>query len=221
MSLESQNTDSPETESPKIDNRVRVLILQHPQEKKEPLATVPLLLAKLNNIQIKIGLSWPNLKKALNEDEVDYSEWAVIYLGTQAEMQKLEPSQDQISILGAIKKLNQIKGLIVLDGSWREVKALWWRNPWLLKVSRLILNPKEVSAYSVLRREPRKQSLSTLEAVALVLSEIEARQDIKVGLDQSLNQLISEQKKSKSFTANGKKPDYRMRRARTSSSRFK
>src|SRR5204862_7870678 len=30
--------------------------------------------------------------------------------------------------------LKRLDGIVLLDGSWKEAKTLWWRNPWLLKL---------------------------------------------------------------------------------------
>jgi DTW domain-containing protein YfiP len=65
-----------------------------------------------------------------------------------------------------------MEGLVLLDGSWSQAKALWWRNPWLLKLPRLVLHPREPSIYGKLRREPRREYLSTLEAIALALEAL-------------------------------------------------
>jgi DTW domain-containing protein YfiP len=43
---------------------------------------------------------------------------------------------------------------------------MWWRNPWLLKLKRLTLNPSRLSLYGRLRKEPRRECLSTIESVA-------------------------------------------------------
>ncbi|HKM73107.1 MAG TPA: DTW domain-containing protein, partial [Stellaceae bacterium] len=48
-----------------IDNRFFVLILQHPQEKKEVLATAAVTRAMLNRAELVVGLSWPNLSRAV------------------------------------------------------------------------------------------------------------------------------------------------------------
>jgi ribosome biogenesis protein Tsr3 len=77
------------------------------------------------------------------------------------------PLVDQDHLIAALE------GIILLDGSWAQAKALWWRNPWLLKLRRLILVPPRPSLYGALRREPREDSVSTLEAAALCLAEIE------------------------------------------------
>src|SRR5437870_2950039 len=64
-----------------IDNRLFVLILQHPQEKKEPLATAALTSALLRRVELAVGLSWPNLSRALGHP-ADPQRWAVLYLGS-------------------------------------------------------------------------------------------------------------------------------------------
>jgi len=71
---------------------------------------------------------------------------------------------------------------VIFDGSWAQAKTLWWRNPWVLKAKRLALNPKKPSAYGNLRREPRREALSTLEAAALALSRLEKRPEIETAL---------------------------------------
>ena len=48
-----------------IDNRLFVLILQHPQEKKEALATAAVTHTLLRRAELAVGLSWPNLSRAL------------------------------------------------------------------------------------------------------------------------------------------------------------
>ena len=59
---------------------------------------------------------------------------------------------------------------MLLDGTWSQAKALWWRNAWMLKCQRVILGPAHPSRYGKLRREPRRDGLSTIEAAAMLLS---------------------------------------------------
>jgi hypothetical protein len=75
-----------------------------------------------------------------------------------------------------------VGGLVVLDGTWSQAKALWWRNPWLLKLRRVVLSPARPSLYRTLRKEPRPEGLSTIEAIALCLSSIEGRPDLEEAL---------------------------------------
>jgi hypothetical protein len=49
---------------------------------------------------------------------------------------------------------------------------MWWRNAWLLKLKRLVLNPLRPSLYGKLRKEPRRESLSTIESIAETLEAL-------------------------------------------------
>jgi len=79
---------------------------------------------------------------------------------------------------------------VLLDGSWKEAKTLWWRNPWLLKLHRLVVNPPSPARIGRLRREPRREALSTLEAAALVLRHLEAGPDAADALLAALERLM-------------------------------
>jgi DTW domain-containing protein len=180
-----------------IDNRVFVLILQHPREKKEGLATAPLTMARLRQARLAVGLSWANLRAALGRP-ADPKRWAVLYLGS-AQPRALALDREVIAVdrSGAPEPdqdamLHSLDGVVVLDGSWSEAKALWWRNPWLLKLRRMVLDPRRPSHYNRIRREPRREALSTIEAAALVLSRVEARPEIASALNAALEQIIAD-----------------------------
>ena len=180
-----------------IDNRLFLLILQHPREKREALATAALTVAMLRRAELVVGLSWPNLARALGRP-ADPRRWAVLYLGSarprgfglHSDVVALdsngEPAADQAAML------RNLDGAVLLDGSWGEAKALWWRNPWLLKLRRLVLDPQRPSHYNRVRREPRREALSTIEAAALLLKRIEGRPQIETALNDALDQLIAE-----------------------------
>jgi DTW domain-containing protein len=185
-----------------IGNRLFVLILQHPQEKKEALATAVSTRALLSRAELVVGLSWPNLSRALGRS-VDPKRWAVLYLGSarptsrgdQREVlavdRRGEPAADQAAML------HGLDGVVVLDGTWKEAKTLWWRNPWLLKLPRLVLNPQHKSRYGRIRREPRREALSTLEAVALLLKHLDGGPEIEATLLGALDRLIAEARPSR------------------------
>ena len=185
-----------------IDNRLFVLILQHPQEKKEALATAAPTCSLLSPARLVVGLSWPNLSRALGRS-VDPRRWAVLYLGSArpaalghlreiiALDRRGEPPANQEAML------RRLDGVVVLDGTWKEAKTLWWRNPWLLKMRRLVLNPEHKSRYGRIRREPRREALSTLEAVALLLKHLDGRPEIEATLLGALDRLIAEARPSR------------------------
>jgi DTW domain-containing protein YfiP len=167
-----------------IESRIGLLILQHPQEQDRALGTARLTARHFKDAVVRIGLSWPSLSKALGRPVADPSRWAVLYLGSakvaeldiDAEIvainRKGEPEPNQRGILG------RLEGIVLLDGTWSQAKALWWRNPWMLKCQRVILGPRRPSRYGALRREPRRDGLSTIEAAGMLLSALEKRPEI-------------------------------------------
>ena len=90
-----------------------------------------------------------------------------------------------------------LDGVVVLDGTWKEAKTLWWRNPWLLKLRRLVLNPQRKSRYGRIRREPRREALSTLEAVALLLKYLDGGPEVEAWLLGAHDRLIAEVRPSR------------------------
>lgn len=179
-----------------VENKVAVLILQHPQEQDRLLGTARLAARQLSNATFKIGLSWASLAKALGRP-ADASQWAVLHLGS-AKPSDLPPGREVVALdkKGAVlpdqdAALKGIRGIVVFDGTWAQAKTLWWRNAWVLKAQRLALAPKRRSLYGDLRREPRRESLSTIEAIGLALSAIEGKPEIDAGLREGFATMLA------------------------------
>jgi DTW domain-containing protein YfiP len=173
---------------------LRVLILRHPQEDDVALGTAPLLSLSLPRAILKTGLSWASLSQALGE-EVDHSRWAVIYPGKIHETVPAAERSRPVLLLDRHGRLRDasappLEGIVVLDGTWSQAKALWWRNPWLLKLHRISLNPREPSIYGRARREPRREYVSTLEAVADVLPALGEPEEVRTQLRKSMRTMV-------------------------------
>lgn len=148
-------TDIPQpTSLPSVNVPLRVVVLQHPQEPKEARSTSPQILRDFSNAKIRIGLSWPNLRRAIDDESAQPNEWAVLYLGSG----KGASTPDVLS-------RKSLRGIIILDGTWSQAKTLWWRNAWLLKLTRVALLPTRSSIYHQIRKEPRKECLSSYESI--------------------------------------------------------
>ncbi len=87
--------------------------------------------------------------------------------------------------------MREIEGIILLDGTWSQAKALWWRNGWMLKCKRVVLGPKRPSRYGRLRREPRRDGLSTIEAAAMLLARLESKPEIETAMHASFERLLA------------------------------
>src|ERR1044072_3936748 len=64
-----------------FDNRVELLILQHPQEQDRLLGSARLAARHFTKGTFRIGLSWPSLSNILGR-EADPKRWAILYLGS-------------------------------------------------------------------------------------------------------------------------------------------
>lgn len=146
-----------------------VLILQHPQEAKNPFGTARMVSLSLEGAVHRVGLSWPSLTKAVGHP-AQPSEWAVLFAsGKEAPGLEVDAA---VTVWDRNKRrvpLSEVRGIVLLDGNWKQAKTLWWRNPWLLKLKRLHLCPDKPSRYGQVRKRPRSYYLSTLESVAEVL----------------------------------------------------
>jgi DTW domain-containing protein YfiP len=133
----------------------------------------------------------------LGRPVADPSRWAVLYLGS-AKATDLDTTDEVVAInrKGELEEhqraiLREIEGVVLLDGTWSQAKALWWRNAWMLKCQRVILGPAQPSRYGKLRREPRRDGLSTIEAAAMILSRLEGRPDIADALNASFALMLT------------------------------
>jgi len=178
-----------------IDNRVFVLILQHPQERREALSTAPLLCATLRRSKLVVGLSWPGLARVIGAS-AEPKRWAVLHLGAarpdptakRRELALLDRHGKSVEDPSAI--LGGLRGIVLLDGTWSQAKTLWWRNPWLLKLHRMVLDPPRPARLGQVRREPRGDALSTIEAAALALRHLEAGPQAADALTAALERMI-------------------------------
>ena len=179
-----------------VENRVELVVLQHPQEKDRTLGSARLAVHALTRATFKVGLSWPSLSRMLGR-EADPARWAVLYLGS-ANAEKLAPGKAVVILnrkgepvgdqRGALRDL---EGVILLDGTWSQAKALWWRNPWMLKCRRIILGPPRPSRYGSLRKEPRRDGLSTIEAAGFLLARLENAPEIETALTQTFERMLA------------------------------
>jgi DTW domain-containing protein len=177
----------------------RVLILQHPQEQDAVLGSAQILTASLPKAKIVVGLSWPNFAKALGEEGVDPRRWAVLFPDREAE-------GEGVTGRAGLNSPSALEGLVVLDGTWSKAKTLWWRNPWLNKLNRLTLTPKQPSIYGHLRAEPRREFVSTLESVTAALTLCGESPEIEAGLARVFRTLVQRVRDAKIIPPKGNRP---------------
>jgi DTW domain-containing protein YfiP len=143
---------------PRVVTRTALHILQHPRESKHPFGTARLVGLSLPNSQVHVvhgGLSGNLLCPLELPDDA-----AVLY-----------PHADATD-LAAMPKAEHPSTLVVLDGTWAHARRLYRHNPWLQQLRHVRLHPEAPSNYRI-RKEPRPDFVSTLEAIAGALRILE------------------------------------------------
>ncbi len=163
---------------PEIRNRTRVLILQHPDEARHPLNTARLAVLGLQNADLWVGESFPQLRDAIAS--VDR---ALLLFPTKDESLSFQPASH-----GAPGS----SLLIVPDGTWRKARRIVSVNPILATLPALSLPPGEPSEYRI-RKALQNAAVSTIEAVVRALVILEPERDFtplltpfKVMVDQQI-----------------------------------
>lgn len=151
----------------RIDNPIEIGILQHPTEAKQIKGTAIIATCSLTRCRHWVGESvktLPGLVEWLNESEPVY----LLYPET-------EDSQALVTI-HSIDEMKALRGsqfkLLVLDGTWRKTFKMMQLNPELNGLPRVALSPKSSSNYRI-RKQKDEQSLSTVEAIYELLSQLE------------------------------------------------
>jgi len=142
----------------RVDNRTGVVILQHPRERLHPIGTARF--ARLGLSRARVEVAW----NAGDREETP-PPWlpegaALLYPGAASrDLRELPPQE-------------RPRHLVVIDGTWHTARTLFRDKAWLHSLPRVRLTPEEPSRYRI-RREPTRDSLSTIEAVVLALGILE------------------------------------------------
>lgn len=144
---------------PRLESRTRVLLLQHPSERRHPLNTARLAALGLVNAQLEIGDQFPQLPRWLEGHEP----W-LLFPG---------PAAVSVDQLPSAASAESPRLLVIPDGTWRKARLLLHANPLLAALPRLTLPTGPASRYRV-RKAPAPEALSTVEAVVAALNVLEA-----------------------------------------------
>ena len=177
----------------RYDTRLKCLILQHPQEQDLLLGSAPLLEVGLPKLRRVVGFSWASLAAATGDPKAEASRWGILYPQTLPRPLAPEEANMPVVLMSAKGKLMPRRGLvgiIALDGTWTQAKTLWWRNAWMNRLTRVIVQPSEPSIYGKLRRQPRGGCVSTLEAMTDALVGLGEDEKLRTGLRRGFRTMV-------------------------------
>ena len=147
-----------------VDNEVFVVVLQHPLEKKQNKATLPIMAKSLNNIEVIVGEDFTD-NHALNAILARFKQNAyLLYPSDDA----VELSQFAVSSNIALSDLC----LILLDGTWKKAYKMFQLSKNIQALPSLSLPDNIIGQYTI-RKTMKDNALSTLEAACYGLMQIE------------------------------------------------
>jgi len=164
--------------------KLRVLILQHPAEKLKLWNSAMLAHKTLENSALRVGLSWPNLRKAAGVEIAEPGKWGVLFLKGKHRLEK--PLNLFNRKEAPLEDASFLQGIVALDGSWKQAQALWWRNPWLLRLNRIALRPEEKSR----RGQAKAAGMATIESIAQTLRLLGEESAVSEGLLRQYEELV-------------------------------
>jgi len=176
----------------------QVLVLQHPLELQEAKGTARLLHLCLPGSRLEVGEAF---------DPAQLEQWLYgAWPGAEAPQQTLllyPQTPDQPAALAALTDRDApapVRRLVLIDGTWRKSRKMLYANPLLARLPRLALTDTAPAGYRI-RKAPRAGQLSTLEAAALALQQLEAWPDGAPplqALQQSFDGLIAQYERLRS-----------------------
>lgn len=140
-------------------NRLPLLVLQHPAETAHAKSSLRLLRLGLSLCQVQVGVRF---------EPAQLAGW----LGDTGSGWLVFPAAPGAVPAGQHSALP--RRLVLLDGNWRQARALLQANPLLQALPRWALPAPPPSRYAI-RRAQRPEQRSTLEAACLALGALEGR----------------------------------------------
>jgi len=144
-----------------LDNRLPLLILQHPMERQQAKGSARLLGLSLRNCRIWVGERFDEaaLQQALHGDGQGHT----LLLYPESAGPEGAPRAAAEGPAGL---------LVVLDATWRKSRKMLLLNPLLQTLPRLALQDPPPSRYAI-RKAQQAHQRSTLEASVLALRQLE------------------------------------------------
>ncbi len=163
---------------PSVDTRTKLVILQHPHERTHPFGTARL--ARLCMPNASVHVPTPGFSGTLERRVEVPPDAAVLF-----------PHPDAVD-LAQMPETAWPSTLVVIDGTWSHAKRLYKENAWLRDLRHVRLHPDAPSNYRI-RREPKPDYISTIEAIVAALRIVEPENHRVDELLRAFDRLIDQQ----------------------------
>ncbi len=162
----------------RVNNRVHVLIVQHPRERRHPFGTAKIA---------KLGLSRVEVLRAEKEADGEMT----VQKRSVGAAAVLFPTRDA-TVLKHGHSLS-LDTLVVIDGTWDEARKLLHITPWLRALPTVSLDPPRAGNYRIRKAKNPALEVSTIEAIAYALGHLETDTAGIGGLIEDFDAVIDHQ----------------------------
>lgn len=144
---------------PCLTTVLEIIVLQDDTEAKNAKNTVPLLRLALSHVKCISMKDASGVRNTL--DGLDKESWYLVF------------PCDKSSSIESIREneLDQVRGIILLDATWRKAKKMYMTEP-CLQLFRAVEFAAAPASNYIIRKSPDAQALSTLEACAYAIEKI-------------------------------------------------
>ena len=156
-----------------LDNQHFLHILQDPSEQNKAIGTARILDLSLSRVKLSTGDLFDPTDFDLDNTFLVFPDEQALSLPTLQESQQIDVNTQ----------------FILLDGSWKKAYKLLMNNPFLQALPKVMINVAGKSTYRI-RKSPREDGLSTVEAGYYLLSELENDENKFTPLLNSFNKMI-------------------------------
>lgn len=191
---------------PSVPTTTRVVILQHPHERTHPFGTARLARMCMPNASVHIPT--PGYSGTLAKEVEVAEDSAVLFPHADADDLATIPESEWPSTL------------IAIDGTWSHAKRLYRENTWLQNKRHVRLQPTKPSNYRI-RKEPKPEYISTIEAIVEALRIIEPSNQRLDELLRAFDLMIDQQIAHRSSRVSGRFKSTRKRESRALSPRLR
>jgi len=144
---------------PSLATQTRIVILQHPREKDMSIGTARMAQLCLPEAELHVGIQWGESAAFLRAISDPARPAVLLSPGPTARDIFTDPPTGPVT-------------LVVVDGTWSQAKVVVRDNPCLQALPRYAFATPEPSQYRI-RKEPRAEYVSTIEALMHVLGVLE------------------------------------------------
>ncbi len=157
-----------------IETRTRVVILQHPKERKTAIGTARMAHLALSNSELLGGVDFSDSKRLLA-------------LAAEPGTVVLYPGEGATDLAALAE--SPPTTVIVVDGTWPQARKIIRSTPLLQQLPRVCFTPERPSNYRI-RKEPAFHCVSTVEAVVEVLGQLEGRRESYAPMPEASTRMV-------------------------------